>query len=281
MTAHVLVIGVDGVRHDTLLEVATPHLEALAGRGFLAPLRVNDAGPTISGPSWATILTGVLATDHGIVDNSLSPHHLDQHPDVIELARRQRPDLATFVAAGWLPLVTTESGGPLLSGGGWFPDRPQAHSHDQWQEVDQAVTEESVAFLTSHDGTHGSLAFTYLGGVDETGHRVGVGPEYRGFVCDSDTRVGQLVAAVATRPAEEEWTVIAVTDHGHLDQGGHGGDSELERTAWIAAAGPSVPVVPAGKPIALEQADVAGHAVSVLGLTPTSTAFVGRAFGTR
>lgn len=281
MTAHVLVIGIDGVRYDTLGEVATPHLDALAARGTSAPLRVNDAGPTISGPSWATILTGVLATDHGILDNNLSPHHLDQHPDVIELARRQRPELATFVAAGWLPLVTTDSGGPLITGGGWHPDRPQAHSHDEWQEVDQAVTDASVAFLTAHDGTHDSLVFTYLGGVDETGHRVGVGPEYRGFIEHSDTRVGQLVSAITTRPATEEWTVIAVTDHGHLDRGGHGGDSELERTAWITASGPSVPVLPAGAPIVLEQADVAGHAVAVLGLQPTSAAFVGRPIGTR
>lgn len=281
MTAHVLIIGIDGVRHDTLLEVATPHLDAVAARGFLGALRVNDAGPTISGPSWATILTGVLATDHGILDNNLSPNHLDQHPDVVELARRQRPGLATFVAAGWLPLVRADSGGPLLTGGGWCPDRPQAHSSVEWQEVDQAVTDESVAFLTDHDGTHGSLVFTYLGGVDGTGHRVGVGLEYRGFVEDSDTRVGQLVAAVATRPDEEEWTVIAVTDHGHLDQGGHGGESELERTAWIAAAGPSVSTIPTGHRIALEQADVAGHTVAVLGLAPLSVAFVGRPFGSR
>ena len=40
--------------------------------------------------------------------------------------------------------------------------------------------------------------------------------------------------------AEEEWTVIVVTDHGHLDEGHHGGDSDEERSAWIAAAGPGI-----------------------------------------
>lgn len=93
-----------------------------------------------------------------------------------------------------------------------------------------------------------------------------------------DTRLGALLAAVDRRAATEDWTVIVVTDHGHLDAGGHGGESELERTAWIAAAGAQVPTT---APAALEQADVAAHAVTVLGLEPASTAFFGRPFGTR
>lgn len=58
---HVLVIGIDGVRFDILSEVPTPAIDTIAEQGFLQPLRVNDAGPTISGPSWSTITTGVLA----------------------------------------------------------------------------------------------------------------------------------------------------------------------------------------------------------------------------
>lgn len=278
VTQHVLIVGVDGVRHDTLLEVATPHLDALTSRGFLAPVRVNDAGPTISGPSWSTIMTGVLATDHQVFGNQLSPNRLADHPDVVELARRQRPDLATFVAAGWLPLVAAESGGPLFAGGGWHPDGPQAHAVEEWRRADQQVTDKTVAFLTNHDGSHGSLVFSYLGGVDETGHTLGVGPVYRELIEACDTRLGALLAAVDRRAATEDWTVIVVTDHGHLDAGGHGGESELERTAWIAAAGAQVPTT---APAALEQADVAAHAVTVLGLEPASTAFFGRPFGTR
>lgn len=69
------------------------------------------------------------------------------------------------------------------------------------------------------------------------------------------------------------------TDHGHLDQGGHGGDHPAERTAWIAASGPGVPVTDA--PLIMEQADIAGHAHHVLGLTGQPKEFVGLPFGTR
>ena len=34
--------------------------------------------------------------------------------------------------------------------------------------------------------------------------------------------------------------MIVVTDHGHVDEGGHGGNTEVERTAWIAAFGPGI-----------------------------------------
>ena len=75
-----LIVGIDGVRIDVLHEEPTPHLDALAARGFLAPVQVNEVAPTISGPSWATILTGALADRHLIMDNELSPNGLVEPP---------------------------------------------------------------------------------------------------------------------------------------------------------------------------------------------------------
>jgi hypothetical protein len=58
-----------------------------------------------------------------------------------------------------------------------------------------------------------------------------------------------------------------VTDHGHVDEGGHGGRSTLERTAWIAACGPDLApgVVPERE---LRHVDVAAHAFAALGIEP-------------
>lgn len=265
MSEHVLIVGIDGVRYDVLCQEPTPHLDALAARGFLAPVWVNEAAPTISGPSWATILTGATADRHLIMDNDLAPNALAEHPDVLRLAARQRPTLARFAAASWEPIVTSTSGGPLLADGGYFPPGGQAHLPGEWRAADQAVTDATTAFLAEHDGTDGSLVVCYLGGVDEVGHLLGVGASYREFVRDSDTRLGELLAAVAGRPGGERWTVIVVTDHGHVDAGGHGGDSLAERTAWIAAAGSDVSTT---VPQRLEQADVAGHVMHLLGLVP-------------
>ena len=33
----------------------------------------------------------------------------------------------------------------------------------------------------------------------------------------------------------EKWLLVITTDHGHRDEGGHGGDSEQERASFVIA----------------------------------------------
>lgn len=110
----VLVVGIDGVRLDTLDRLTTPHLDALATEGFLVPVEVDDRTPTMSGPCWATIVTGVTADRHGVWSNNFTGHRLSAFPDfatrlAVKDGRR------TFVAAGWEPLMQARGGGPLFA----------------------------------------------------------------------------------------------------------------------------------------------------------------------
>ncbi|HLT60305.1 MAG TPA: alkaline phosphatase family protein [Microlunatus sp.] len=280
---HVLFVGIDGVRYDTVRELDTPALDRVAAAGFLQPVRVNAAGPTISGPSWSTMVTGVLPPTHRIFNNELTGHDLGRYPDFITLARRADPDLQHFIGADWEPLVTSRNGGPIFAGGGFLPDRrrgKEATTAD-WHDGDQQVTDRAADHLAKLDSAAGSVTFAYQLGVDSAGHRHGVGEVYREFVVAADRRLGQLLEAVDSRPDRdrEDWLIIVATDHGHLDEGGHGGDSPEERTAWIAACGVEVPVTDG--PLLLEQADVAGQVHHVLGLDDHPEAFVGLPFGTR
>ncbi|SDS96544.1 alkaline phosphatase family protein [Microlunatus soli] len=268
---HVLVIGIDGVRFDTLQELSTPTIEAIGDAGFLAPVRVNEAGPTISGPSWASVFTGVFADRHNIANNQFDGHRLTEFPDVLHLAQAHRPGLPVFVGAAWPPLVGEVSGGPLFAEGGFRPD-PEA---GDWGAQDELVADAAEQFIAGHAGHLGSIVVCYLGAPDEVAHADGVGPTYRKAITDSDARAGRLVDAVRARQGEE-WTVIAVTDHGHVDAGGHGGDTDEERTAWIAAAGPGI----SGAPDGLEQADVAAHTMATLQIAEPAWAHMsGRPFG--
>ena len=36
---------------------------------------------------------------------------------------------------------------------------------------------------------------------------------------------------------DEEWLLVLTTDHGHLDEGGHGSDSPPERASFVIAKG--------------------------------------------
>jgi predicted AlkP superfamily pyrophosphatase or phosphodiesterase len=255
----VLVIGVDGVRLDVLRTAETPHLDAIAAQGFLAPVRIDDETPTWSGPCWATVVTGVSASRHNIRHNVFTGHSLDEHPDFLTIAALA--GRRTYLSVGsWEPLATASCGGPLFAA----PSRVTFNSfgHD-CDRGDASAVRDAVRELTEDDY---DLSFVYLGDPDETAHQLGVGPEYVAAIERADRRIGELVTALWSRPDfdEEDWTVVVVTDHGHVDEGGHGGDSDVERTAWIAACGPGIE---AGADYGvLRHVDVAPHVFRAIGL---------------
>ncbi|MFI8459515.1 alkaline phosphatase family protein [Kitasatospora sp. NPDC085464] len=261
-TRHVLVVGIDGVRLDLLAQLHTPHLDRVAEQGFLAPVRIDDPTPTMSGPCWATILTGVDVTKHAVWGNDLSGNRLRVFPDFTTRLAAER-GRRTAAVGGWAPLFLAQDGGPLFLA----PSRlcyiaPQADTPEAWEECDESVATEAARLLIGEAGL--DACFVYLGSPDETAHFRGCGADYREAVEAADRRLGRLLSALDGRPgrADEQWTVIVVTDHGHREAGGHGGRSTAERTAWIAACGPDIPADAA--PGALRHADVAAHAYRAL-----------------
>jgi predicted AlkP superfamily pyrophosphatase or phosphodiesterase len=236
LPGHVLVIGVDGVRFDLLGEETTPALWDLGRAGFLTPVVIDETTPSWSGPTWATIATGTGVAEHGITANDLTGHRLAEHPDFVTVATRA--GLTTLlVVSGWPPLALAEDGGPL------FAEATRREfvavtevSLEAWDAADEAATELTAGILA---GDAPRLSFVYLGAVDIYGHVTGSGRRYRAQALAADQRVGRLVEAVRSRPRydQEAWTIVAVTDHGHLDQGGHGGREPEVVTAWAAGAG--------------------------------------------
>ncbi len=272
----VLVVGIDGVTLDTLAAVPTPHLDSVAEEGFLAPVTIDPGTPTMSGPCWATIVTGVGIDKHAVWSNDFSGNRLQLFPDFASRLHSEN-GVHTYVAAGWQPLLTVANGGPLFRtpGRSTFIGAP-AETVEAWDATDEAITRDAVRVLSEDDP---EASFVYLGSVDETGHLLGCGERYEEAVVRADERLGRLLSALRARSsyAEEEWTVIVVTDHGHRPEGGHGGRSERESTAWIASCGPDIASAPPER--TLRHEDVAAQVYASLGRTIDSHATVdGRAW---
>lgn len=262
--AHVLVVGIDGLGALNREGLVTPALDSL---DWTSPVHVDECAPTISGPGWSTILTGLLATSHGVYDNDFTTRRADT-PDVFSVLVRRRPEVDRLVVAGWPPLVTEESGGPLLAGGHLPAVATATHALD---DEDEAATVEAVRWITECGEAAPAAAFVYLGNVDEVGHEHGSGAEYAEAVVRADARLGRLLTATADHAAQ--WTVLVVSDHGHvLGSGGHGGDSPAERTALMGARGPQVSVLPDR---ALHQADIAVTVLSAFD-EPVPASWVGQ-----
>ena len=234
-TPKVLLIGIDGVRSDVLAEVSTPHIDALAASGWYTD-RARTTTPSVSGPSWSSMLTGVWPEKHGVTDNNFTGRDYDTWPGFLTRAERERPELSTFAALDWMPLAELPEGGPVVSSA--IDTRVTVDGYDLgWAGADGEVAARAVLHLAEADP---DAMFVYLGNPDETSHRTGsIGTEYRDAIALADQHVGMLIDAVRVRPgfAGEDWLVLISTDHGRREDGGHGGDSPEEMTIFILASG--------------------------------------------
>lgn len=239
MSLHLLLIGVDGLRLDVLDLARLPHLAfLLAGE----VTRMTMPVPTISGPGWSTLLTGASHAEHGVVDNRFIGSRLAAHPDLLTRAFFADPGRRTFAAAAWPPLIDPAGVGPVI------------RSRDEQRRIEQhrvivrdgetygyRTTDVEIAtFAVASLHTAGpEVSFVYFSSVDEAGHLYGArSAEYQEAAERVDAFLGAMIAVVQRRAGERErWLVAVTTDHGHLDQGGHGGGEPEVTAAFVARRG--------------------------------------------
>ncbi|MEE1831936.1 alkaline phosphatase family protein [Streptomyces sp. SP17KL33] len=264
----VLVVGMDGVRFDRLARSAAtaPVLHALMaagahGRGLLPYGEVDgqaEGGPstsmayTDSGPGWSSVLTGVWPDRHGVTGNDFAGADYSRHPDFLSRAVAARPGLRTVAAVSWPELVDRGALGSTIG------ERVRYDGEsDGYETADRLVADTAVRRIAEDDP---DALFVYFGATDEAGHATGpLSPAYDRALLAQDAHLGRLLDAIAARRsdpgrANEHWTVLVTTDHGHLDTGGHGGDTHAEREVFVilaelgTAVGPGTAVEPGTAP---------------------------------
>ncbi|GAA2750967.1 alkaline phosphatase family protein [Amnibacterium kyonggiense] len=240
---HLLLVGIDGLRLDLATEERAPHLRGLIARG--ASTSMTMPVPTISGPGWATLLTGASHAEHGVVDNTFVGSRLAGIPDLLSRAFFADPSRTTFAAAAWPPLVDPVGVGPVIH---TRDEQRRAERHRVivrdgetygYRTTDAEIADFAVAGLFAAGP---DVSFVYWSGVDEAGHVHGArSDEYAAAITRTDAYLGRLLEVVEHRAAAgERWLVAATTDHGHVDVGGHGGGepevvaSFVVRAAWNA-----------------------------------------------
>ncbi|MDQ0752672.1 putative AlkP superfamily pyrophosphatase or phosphodiesterase [Streptomyces africanus] len=253
--AKVLVVGMDGLRHDRLIRshATAPVLHGLMAAGAhgssLLPYGEADGqaehGPstsmayTDSGPGWSSVLTGVWPDRHGVTGNDFTGADYTRYPDFLSRAVAARPALRTAAVVSWPELVHRGTLGPAIGRRVHYDGES-----DGYGTADRLVARTAAQWLTEDDP---DVVFVYFGATDEAGHATGpLSPAYDRALLAQDTHVGRLLDAIGSRRsdparADEQWTVLVTTDHGHLDAGGHGGDTRAEREVFVVLAGPGVP----------------------------------------
>ena len=234
----VLVIGLDGIRVDILAEATTPNIDRLIAEGFFSDQARTNVR-TVSGPGWSSMLIGARTDKHLVNSNNFTGNDYATYPDFLTRLEQVDSSYHTFAVVDWAPLGTTASGGPLFSDAVdellFFDGAEEGYGRADSLSVDAAVDRLEIGDIDA--------AFVYIGDPDEVAHATSTyAPEYRTAIEVADVLVGRLVAAIQARPtyADEDWLILVSTDHGRNDEGGHGGDSDKERTIFFLAHGPSV-----------------------------------------
>jgi predicted AlkP superfamily pyrophosphatase or phosphodiesterase len=260
--AKLLAIGIDGLRWDRLAAAHAPNLMRLIATGLFAPglLDLSSGAASDSAPGWSTLATGVWPDRHGVLDNSFAGKRYHEYPDFLSRLGAADPARSTFAALDWPPLSEEGTFGPGIAGRVVL----DGETHGYLTE-DARLADVSARVLAEQNP---DAVFVYLGAVDIAGHGSGASsPDYTMTIEAVDAMVGQLVSAMRRRPGypDERWLVLVGNDHGHTDEGGHGGATEAERRTFIIANGPGV--LP-GRRVTGSLVDFAPTALDHLGVRP-------------
>jgi hypothetical protein len=233
LTRKVTIIFVDGLGYQASLELPTlqSHRDAAVWR------RLRVQFPSYTYPGIVAYATGVPPRYSGLRLNSTEHlSHLTQHarlPTLLQEAARAK--LAVRIDNG---------------------DWPEFSDLLDFSKQAARVSLEQLLRPTQSPG----LDWIYFGEVDAAGHKHGGdSEEYRAAAQDADALIAKVLAVADLKKD----TVVVISDHGHLRQGGHGGHEPEVLSAMLFAIGAGI------KPIA----DAPER--SYLDVTPTVAALLG------
>ena len=263
----ILLIGIDGLILQRAIDSGrAATLTALQADSYFSKMIIDL--PTVSGPSWTTLLTGVTQQLHKVIDNDYRNHNLLAAPDFLTQAAALKPGISTYAAAGWPPLIDPSDVGPVIrtriedQSSGEHSIFVRDGETNGYETVDVEVARDAVRAIRD---LAPDVSFIYFCGADEAGHLHGT---IEGSYFDAIERIDGLITrlhqAILDRRQmhEEKWLIVITTDHGHRDEGGHGGDSPQERASFVIAHG--VGIQHPSWPAQIKPEELVGHLLSTL-----------------
>ena len=251
-TRSLVIVLIDALRYDTSLDTnVMPFLNDLRSRGAYALM--HSRPPSYSMPTYTVLLTGAWPE---ISDGPVINHNYDDTPTFTQdniFSASHRANLSTAV-----------------SGFNWFEKLiPQEavsisfYTPGEDQEADRQVTDAALPWL--QEGNY-HLVLIHLDQVDYAG-------DHEGGPMDPDwdaaaTRVDGLIKEIASAMDINQDTLLIISDHGQIDQGGHGGqDSIVLQEPFILVGNGVIP----GKYNDIQMVDVAPTVAAILGTNIPAT----------
>lgn len=230
---HVLVIGIDGcAAHGFSMTENLPNFKFLMQNGAYT-LKARTIMPSVSGPSWSTILTGTTPERHSVGDNDWRIENRPMEP-IIQNEKGLFPtmfwEIRTHYSDAVLGAVYHWSTiGDLIEKGVCNLSIPADSEMD--------ATRKASAFLTEKKP---HLTFVHLDHQDHAGHSQGYrSDDYVKSLERSDSILGIYFDALKKADLFDKTVLFIVSDHGGINTG-HGGPHADEMTVPLFVFGPGV-----------------------------------------
>ncbi len=214
--SQVLLVIVDGLKGDVLMDMSAgsiPSLTQMSRNSIYSYGSLADAEDTPLGNAegWATLLTGVTSSKHGIKGSNFAGAKLEEYPTIFSRLKSAMPEART-TAFG-----TSEDFISNLA-----EEATEKRSLPSDQETALAVAED----LTAEDS---DIVVAQFSGVEQAGSAGGYDSEngaYRDAISKIDAHLGTLKRAIEARPdyARENWLIVVTS--------GKGGENEANPVAY-------------------------------------------------
>ena len=230
----VLIIGIDGVRPDCLEAAKTPHLDFLRKNGAYSnrayaggELGEATQQPTVSGPGWVSITSGVWVNIHGVSNNKFTGYNKDKAPHFFKRIKEQNEKLYLSSISQWHPINNN-----ILI--------PSAKADFILNPMDNGKYVRNFTLKHIRE-KNPDVLFVHFDDVDHAGHAHGYGTDkekYMKSIEETDEHIGFIIRELQSRQGED-WLVIVTTDHGGIRKG-HGGQTKDEREIFMIVHGGNV-----------------------------------------
>ncbi|KAL0226569.1 hypothetical protein P9112_013893 [Eukaryota sp. TZLM1-RC] len=222
----VVVFIVDGLRYD-YFESKNERLSNFITSSTFAPDSKVFHGkcllPSFSVPNWMTLLTGAPPELTGVLGNLLVP---ETGFDSVYRTAQLSNTFNGLTASPWMKdLVSSHL--KSLTGDGTVPTSFNTDSADSAHYAD----EERAKYLNWAVGLEGEteydLFYAHFSDVDLQGHAFGVTTEWNTKDTYDDAVTNKtIIFENLIEEVDDDTIVIFVSDHGQVDNGGHGGYEE-------------------------------------------------------
>ncbi len=251
-TRTLVMILVDGLRYDTSMDPSLmPYLNLLRSKGATAVM--HSRPPSYSQSGYTVLLTGAWPD---INDGPIINWDYADIPTLTQdniFTDAHRAGLSTAISAfNWFEKLLPQD------------DVSQSYyTAGENQAADREVVDAAVPWLQS--GKY-PLVLIHLDQMDFAGHYEGgpIGPAWK----EAAARVDGLIQEIALNMDLSHDTLLVVSDHGHINYGGHGGQDAITLLEPFVLVGKGV--MP-GKYGDIQMVDVAPTMAAMLGTSIPAT----------